>query len=273
MTKIKLNRVIEKARKSLEEEDASPAFKEAVSDLFEVVTFLSRRLGMNSQNSNRPPAQDPNREKSPVRTAKGKRRKPGGQKGHKGSCLKPVEKPTESEEILIDQRSLPRGDYHRVGFEARQVFDMEVSFLVKEYRAEILENEKGEQYVAEFPEGVTEPAQYGSTIKAHSVYMSQFQLVPLARIEDHFKDQLGLPVSKGSISNWNALASGKLDAFEEWAKRSLIGALCNHADETGINVGGKRIWLHSVSNERVTLFHPDEKRGQEAYPGRINGLT
>ena len=26
----------------------------------------------------------------------------------------------------------------------------------------------------------------------------------------------------------------------------------------------KRVWLHSVSNEKVTLFHPDEKRGQEA---------
>ena len=263
MTKIKLNRIIEKARKSLDEEDASPAFKEAVSDLFEVVSFLTRRLGLNSQNSSKPPAQDPNRI-PPVRTAKGRKRKPGGQKGHKGSYLKPVEKPTESEDILIDRRTLPRGAYRHVGFEARQVFNMEVSFIVKEYRAEILQNEKGDQYVADFPEGITEAAQYGSTIKAHSVYMSQFQLIPLARIEDHFKDQLGLPLSKGSISNWNALASKKLESFEDWARRSLIGALCNNADETGINVGGRRVWLHSVSNEKVTLFHPDEKRGQEA---------
>jgi transposase len=56
----------------------------------------------------------------------------------------------------------------------------------------------------------------------------------------------------------------KLEYFEEWARRSLIGSLCNNADETGINVDGKRIWLHSVSNEKVTLFHPDEKRGQDA---------
>jgi len=263
MTKIKLNRVIEKARKSLNEEDASPAFKEAVSDLFEVVSFLTHRLGLNSTNSSKPPSQDPNR-KHTVRTAKGRKRKPGGQKGHKGSYLKPVEKPTESEDILIDRRTLPRGEYHHIGFEARQVFDMEVSFSVKEYRAEILQNENGGQYVAEFPDGITEPAQYGSTIRAHSVYMSQFQLIPLARIEDHFKDQLGLPLSKGSISNWNALAYKKLESFEDWARRSLIGALCNNADETGINVGGKGVWLHSVSNEKVTLFHPDERRGQEA---------
>lgn len=49
-----------------------------------------------------------------------------------------------------------------------------------------------------------------------------------------------------------------------WAHKELIGALCNNADETGINVNGKRLWLHSVSNEKVTLFHPDEKRGKEA---------
>ena len=263
MTKIKLHKVIDKARKSLEEEDASPAFKEAISDLFEVVSFLTNRLGLNSSNSSKPPSQDPNRER-PIKTAKGRKRKPGGQKGHKGNCLKPVEKPTESEDILIDRRTLPHGQYRHVGFESRQVFDIEISFSVKEYRGEILENEKGEQYVAEFPEGVTGPAQYGSTVKAHSVYMSQFQLVPLARVEDHFHDQLGLPLSKGSISNWNVLAYQRLESFEEWARRSLIGSLCNNADETGINVGGKRLWLHSVSNEKVTLFHPDEKRGQEA---------
>jgi transposase len=264
MTKIKLTKVIDQARKSFDEdEDASPAFKKSFSDLLDVVSFLSNRLGMNSGNSSKPPSQDPNRKRS-GKTAKGRKRKPGGQKGHKGNCLKPVEKPTESEDIWIDQRTLPRGQYVHVGFEARQVFDFEISLSIKEYRAEILENQNGQQYVADFPDGVTEPAQYGSTIKAHSVYMSQFQLVPLARVEDHFRDQLGLPPSKGSISNWNVLAYQKLTSFEEWARRALIGAICNNADETGINVGGKRLWLHSVSNEKVTLFHADEKRGQEA---------
>lgn len=263
MTKIKLTEIIEKARTSLKEEDASPLFKESVSDLLDVIAFLTNRLGLNSSNSSKPPAQDPNRMR-PVRRAQGSKRKPGGQKGHKGNYLKPVEKPTESEDILIDRRTLPRGQYRHVGFESRQVFDIEISFVVKEYRGEILENEKGVQFIADFPEGVTEAAQYGCTIKAHSVYMSQFQLVPLARVEDHFRDQLRLPISKGSISNWNLSAYKKLEFFEEWARRSLIHSICNNVDETGINIGGKRHWLHSVSNEKVTLFHADLKRGQEA---------
>lgn len=263
-TKIKVSKVIDSARRCLaEESDLSPSLQAAVTGLIDMVTLLSNHLGVNSSNSSVPPSQDPNRVR-PVKTGKARKRKPGGQKGHKGSRLEPVRNPTESEDILIDRRTLPPGNYHAAGFEVRQVFDIEVSFSVKEYRGEILENENGEQFIPEFPEGVTESAQYGSTVKAHSVYMSQFQLVPLARVEDHFRDQLGLALSKGSISNWNALAYKKLESFEEWARRTLIGAPCNNADETGINVNGKRIWLHSISNEKATLFHPDEKRGQEA---------
>jgi transposase len=171
------------------------------------------------------------------------------------------------EEIEIDRRTLPPGRYESQGhgFEARQVFDFEVTLTVTEYRSEVLVNEQGVEFVAEFPDGVTEPAQYGNQVKANSVYMSQFQLVPLARVEDHFRDQIGLPVSKGSVSNWNVAAYNKLDWFDSWARAELVASkICNHVDETGINVGGKRHWLHSVSNEKVTLFHPDERRGIEA---------
>jgi transposase len=263
-SKVNVSELVDKGRKSLNEEmNIASGFKNIVSDLLDVVVVLANRLGMNSSNSSKPPSQDPNRAKK-IRKANAKKRKPGAQKGHKGSHLKQVENPTTVEEIQIDQRSLPPGKYQSGGFESRQVFDIEVSLNVTEYRAEILVNENGEEFMADFPPGVTESAQYGNAVKAHSVYMSQFQLVPLDRVRDHFHDQLGLPLSKGSISNWNAAAFKKLESFEEWAKRRLIASYLNHADETGINVGGKRLWLHCVSNEKVTLFHADEKRGQEA---------
>lgn len=262
MTKTRISKAIEKARKSFSDESVSPETKDALFDILEVVEFLSGRLLINSTNSSKPPSQDPNRKRvSKVRSTV---RKPGGQKGHAGSCLNQVPNPTSVEELLIDRSTLPEGRYHRVGFEARQVFDVEITVHVKEYRGEILANKNGEQFVAAFPDGVTESAQYGNTAKATSVYMSQFQLIPLARVQDHFRDQIGLPLSKGSVSNWNFLAYQKLSSFEDWARRELIKSACCNADETGINVGGKRRWLHSVSNEKVTLFHPDENRGQEA---------
>jgi transposase len=46
--------------------------------------------------------------------------------------------------------------------------------------------------------------------------------------------------------------------------QKLISSLYIHADETGINVNGKRIWLHCAVNDRWTHFYPHEKRGAEA---------
>jgi transposase len=237
--------------------------KAVVGDLISLVESLLAKIGVNSGNSSKPPSQDLNRKRRTSK-AKGRKRKPGGQNGHKGCFLKQSENPNQIEEILIDRKSLPTGTYRHERFETRQVFEVEISTIVTEYRAEVLVNENGDEFVADFPEGVTEPAQYGYSVKATSVYMSQFQLIPLARVQDHFNDQLGLPLSKGSVSNWNLLAYNKLEWFEEWARQKLIESVCNHADETGIHVAVKQIWLHCISNEKVTLFHPDVKRGQEA---------
>ena len=98
------------------------------------------------------------------------------------------------EEILIDRKTLPFGDYTSVGFEKRQVFDVKISRHVKEYQGEVLEDQRGVQWVVQFPEGVDNPTQYGNDLKAHSVYMSQFQLIPQLRVSNYFKDQMNLPL-------------------------------------------------------------------------------
>ncbi|WP_263458889.1 hypothetical protein [Bathymodiolus japonicus methanotrophic gill symbiont] len=38
-------------------------------------------------------------------------------------------------------------------------------------------NEKGQCFIAPFPDEVTKAAQYGNGIKAHVVYLSQYQLL------------------------------------------------------------------------------------------------
>ena len=263
--KINISETIAKVEKSLSEYQTIPAeFRSLVELLLLIVKLLVERLNLNSSNSSKPPSTDPNRERGSKRNGKGKKRKPGGQPGHKGTNLQQVADPDRVETIAVDRNTIPPGKYKAVGYEVRQVINVVVSREVTEYRAEILEDAKGEQYVAEFPEGVTSPAQYGMGIKVQSTYMSQYQLIPLLRVKDHFRDQLGVEVSKGSVSNWNIEVYEKLERFESWAREELIRAECNNADETGINVSGKRLWLHSVSNENTTLFHADEKRGHEA---------
>jgi transposase len=261
--KINFNETIARVEKCLHEDVRIPAeFKALVELLLLVVKLLVKRQGINSSNSSKPPSQDPNRTRGSK--SKGKKRKPGGQPGHNGSHLAQVANPDVVETIELDRRSLPSGIYKHAGYEVRQLIEILISTEVTEYRAEILESASGDQYVAEFPEGIKSPVQYGNSVKAQSTYLSQYQLVPLLRVKDHFRDQLEIELSKGSISNWNAELFDSLESFEAWARRDLIKAFRNNADETGINVGGKRLWLHSVSNDKTTLFHADEKRGKDA---------
>jgi transposase-like protein len=55
-----------------------------------------------------------------------------------------------------------------------------------------------------------------------------------------------------------------LAPFEQWAKTQLARSMLLHADETGINSGGKRHWWHCASSATMTLFYPHAKRGTEA---------
>lgn len=129
----------------------SPLSKEdrlTAQALIDAVTFLSNRLNSDSSNSSLPPSLDPNRPRHVRKQSAGEKRKPGAQKGHTGTTLKRVPNPNETEDIHIDRRTVPRGFYRTIGYESRQVFDINVSLFVKEYRAEIIEDEEGAQYVA-----------------------------------------------------------------------------------------------------------------------------
>jgi len=245
------------------EKDLSPALRSALEVLLVLVALLLNRMTLNSKNSSKPPSTDPNRKKS---SKKGQSdRKPGGQKGRNGTTLQPVNDPDEVEVLTIDRRTLPKGSqYREVGHESRQVIDIDIARFVTEYRAQILEDDQGNQFVASFPEGVKRPVQYGLNLKANAVYMSQYQLIPYDRIRDYFQDQMHIPVSAGSVFNFNKEAYAGLDSFEQWAKTQLAQSDLMHADETGINIGGKRHWLHCASNASLTWFHPHAKRGTEA---------
>lgn len=97
-----------------------------------------------------------------------------------------------------------------------------------------------------------------------AVYLNQFQLLPYARVLDFFKTQANIPISLGSLCNFNEEAYERLAEFEEMAKEHLIKSPLLHADETGINISAECNWLHNASNLRWTLFFAHPKRGTEA---------
>lgn len=259
---IDIQAAIEKAQALIrEDKQISSAVRSMFEILILIITLLANRLNLNSTNSSKPPSSDPNRQRRPRQKSD---KKAGGQEGHVGTTLKKVETPDRIETIKVDRRKLPMGIYRHIGYETRQVFDIDISRFVTEYQAEIVMDEKGNRFVAPFPKDVTKAVQYGNGIKTHSVYMSQFQLLPYNRIQDYFADQLQIPLSEGSIFNFNNEAFQLLEDFENRVKNELAQAGVANADETGINIGGKRYWLHGLSNDRWTCYHPHEKRGADA---------
>jgi transposase len=129
---------------------------------------------------------------------------------------------------------------------------------------QILEDGQGNRYVAPFPEGVNRSVQYGVGVKVNSVYMSQYQLIPYSRLEDHFEDQMKLPTSAGTIHNFYQDAFERLEYFDDWVKNQLAASDLIHCDETGINIGGKSKWLHVTSTELLSYYYPHDKRGCDA---------
>ena len=256
--------MIENAQKQISnEKNLSPEIKALFDLLVGVIQILAgKRLVKNSRNSNIPPSMDPNREKKS--NAKDDR-KPGGQAGHIGCTLQQVSNPDTIIEIKVDRDSLPVGHHWKnSGYERRQIFDLKIIKQVTEYRAEIVENEKGDRVTAEFPAGLVQKAQYGNGVKAHSVYMSVQQLIPCERVSEHFASQLGLPVSAGTVHNFKKEAYNLLEPYERWVKGQIRNSKIIHTDETGIVVDGKLVWLHVACNGQYTLYYPHGKRGKEA---------
>ena len=262
LDRISITKTIANVEQLLKDDPAlSPALNAAIQMLIMAVQLLADRAKLDSRNSSKPPATDPHRARKTVAPTG---RKAGGQLAHAGSNLALTDKPDVIHTLTLDKRRLPKGTYHDAGFETRQVIDIHIERCVTEYRAQVLRNEKGQRFVAEFPPEVTRQTQYGASVKSNAVYLSMFQLIPYERVQTQFAEQYGIALSTGSLNNFNQDAYRRLADFAVLAKRTLLAEAIVHADETGINVNGKRIWLHSASSEKWSWFYPHAQRGHEA---------
>ena len=263
---INIEETLENAKRHLAEEKEIPfATKSLMELLLLVISLLVERLNLDSSNSSKPPSQDPNRKK---KSKKKNANNQGGQKGHPGKTLEKISNPDETIEHLVKGCGKCHNNLQlqqAKSYELRQVFEVIIKRHVVEHKAEVKECAKcGTITTGEFPEGITKAVQYGNSVKKLSVYMSQSQLIPYKRVEEFFSAQLNMPLSSGTIYKFNQDAFERLLGFEVSAKKGLLESPLNHTDETGLNIGGKRSWLHSVSNETWTYFYPHNSRGEDA---------
>jgi transposase len=130
---IEIDIVIDSTKKLLtEDKSISPALRAAIELIMLVVSLLANRLGLNSQNSSKPPSTVFDRKKN----SRNKSDNPtGGQKGREGKTLYPFEEPDVVKDIPVNRALLPPGKYNGAGVQCRQAVDIEISRMVTEYKA------------------------------------------------------------------------------------------------------------------------------------------
>ena len=231
---------------------------------------LQERLAVNSSNSSKPPALDGYNKPKPksLRTKSGK--KSGGQPGHPGTTLKPVEKPDHTEVHPLSDCPCGCGtdlsDQPVVRHESRQVFDLPPQkLIVTEHCVEVKLCPISHQLVhAPWPVGVNAPVQYGPDFLAWLVYLNTQQFIPFARISQMSFDLFGQHVSEDTIHRALEITGKNLEPFELAVKEQLLQQPVVNADETGLRVGASLNWLHVLSTKTLIWYGVHAKRGREA---------
>lgn len=237
--------------------------------LKEKVADLERRLKQNSRNSSKPPSSDglskPNQNSKNTSLRKTGKHQSGGQKGHPGQTLSPVENP---DQIFRHALNICPGCMTDVSstpcqkVESRQVFDLPAPKIeVTEHQVEVKNCPHcGLKIKANFPEAVSAPVQYGVNIQAQATYFQNQQLIPEDRVQEIFQTLYGLKISTATIVSYSRRLFEKLEAFSSEVLEEVKNAWVKHLDETGFRIAGKTQWLHVASTENLTYYHVSPKR-------------
>lgn len=236
----------------------------------ERLSALEEQNAQNSQNSSKPPSSDVYQKPQPKSERKKSGKKSGGQPGHKGHTLKPVDNPDHT--VVHKITLCPCGcgaDLSRrqpIRLERRQVFDLppqklEVTEHVVEFK---VCPRSGNEVHATWPEGVDAPVQYGLQFHGWLAYLCVQQLLPLERIGQMCEDLFGQGISDATVQSAVNKTDLSLAPFKVAVVNHLQQAAVAHADESGSRVSKKLHWLHVVCTQLVTWYGIHTKRGREA---------
>lgn len=244
--------------------------REMIGQLTARIQDLEDQLAKNSGNSGKPPSSDGLRKKPAPKSlrAKGQRRT-GGQPGHPGHTLELVSNPEHIEVHRLATCPQCQHDLSEapvLAVERRQVFDVPpVVIEVTEHQVPVVCCPNCQTHVkAAFPADVTQPVQYGERLKAQAVYLTGYQLLPVARTCEVFEDLYGHRPSEALVLSATEALHEQLDPALSAIRDQIIRADVVHADESGLRVEGQLNWLHVLSTERLTHYAVHPRRGQVA---------
>ncbi|RMG72146.1 MAG: IS66 family transposase, partial [Bacteroidetes bacterium] len=219
---------------------------------------LEEKLRTNSSNSSKPPSSDPNR-KSRSGKQKGKKRRRGGQPGHKGRHRELLPESEVDEVVDCDPgEECPCGGIlgALLGDPTRhQVHELPIlKTIVTEYRLHARTCSRcGLTRRARLPRGVP-PAVTGPRLTAFIGTLLGSYHLSLRQLQRLLADVLGLRLALGTCSNLSARVAQALEGAHAQAQQAVQDAARVHIDETGHRHCAQRSWTWTAVTPEVSLF-------------------
>jgi len=224
------------------------------------------RLKKDSNNSSKPPSSDIVTPEKTVRKVSRKKRKRGGQFGHR-KFSRPTFAPEQVDEIVEyefngkDAQGLKPLDEWSV---TQQVKLPEKMYKVIEHRArKYIDPVTGQVHIVPLPEDVRQGGLLGGDVTAMVAFMKGGCHMSFTTIQQFFKEVMRLEISRGMLSK----ATQKVSASLEPAYQQIVDRLPEESylgiDETGHKDDGKKHWTWCFQTSRYSLFHIDRSRGSK----------
>lgn len=236
------------------------ALKLTIKTLEEKIT----RLEKNSNNSSKPPSSDIVKPKNTARKPKRRKRKRGGQLGHR-KCSRPAFEPEEVDEVFEyefnakDAAGLQPLDEWRV---VQQVHLPEKMYTVIEHRArKYLDPATGRIHIAPIPDEIRKGGLLGADMTAAIAFLKGGCHMSYTTIQQMFKEVFELDLSRGMLCK----ATQKVSQALHTPYQQLVERLPKEAhlgiDETGHHDDGKLHWTWCFQTPAYSVFHIDPSRG------------
>ena len=238
-----------------------------IDELERKIALLTR----DSSNSSKPPSSDGPAAKLKARPPKkSKKRKPGGQPGHKGSNRNLI--PTDQADLVIPvfpeacarcgaalspDPDQPSGKYWR-----HQIVDIpEPKPHVTEYQLRCVRCSCGAE---NWP---TPPKQarsgFGPRLTAFLAYLTGLHRVTRRGCQEIAKTVFGIDICLGSVCKLHQEVSESLAPAHQEARQSLPEQPVLNIDETGWSNQGESRWLWGFTTQNIAFFHIAASRGSQ----------
>ena len=234
---------------------------------------LIAQISKDFENSSLPSSAQSIRKKKIPNNREATGRKPGGQPGHPGHGRK-KQTPTRIVLLQPSQEILDDPDFRKTNKTlTKQLVNVEVCLNVIEYQADTYRNSRtGELYHAQFPDGVVDEVNYGSSVRAFLFLLNNDCCVSIDKCRDFLKNLTGgkLDISKGMISKLSQEFAEKSEPLRKSAASELFLYPVMHTDCTNARVNGQNAYVFvCAAPDGPALYYAREVKGHAGVAGTL----